>query len=82
MRTRTRAAEEDGRGRREFHFYDYSSHTTTDDELDDPARRPSVVQPTTTQPTTIPPTAPSLISPSDLTQPPDQPLINLSEHPF
>ena len=47
MRTRTRAAEEQGRGRREFHFYDYSSHTTTDDEQDDPVRNPDVVQPTT-----------------------------------
>ena len=80
MRTRTRTAKEQGRERRPFHHYDYSSHTTTEDELDDPPRNPSEVRPA--QPTTIAPVAPSLITPSDLTPNLYQPLVELSKHPL
>ena len=42
MRTRTRAAVEAGRTRREFHFYDYSSNTT-DEDLSVPLEAPTLI---------------------------------------
>ena len=70
MHTRTRAAVEAGRGRREFHAYDYSSNTTTDDEKTPPGEVPTLI--------TDLPQSQEAIRPSLL----DEPLIDLSEHPY
>ena len=72
MQTRTRTLEEQGHARRHFSHYDQE---TTDEE--DP-----IPDPPTTAFEGIPPIVPSLMSPSNIQLPADEPIIELSEHPL